>query len=141
MEDGRSASGSMPTWPSSVSRRGEALASTSLGLRPALRPVGLERASSWRSVSRRGLSVRVSALISAALGEFMRCVFRGVDRARQCPRDAAKIKQSRWASRRADLVSMALIYNAVHYRLPGELDVREHPDDKVVQALCSQGRA
>jgi hypothetical protein len=83
----------MPTWPSSVSLRGEALASTSLGLRPALRPVGLERASSWRSVSRRGLSVRVSALISAALGEFMRCVFRGVDRGRQCPRDAAKIKQ------------------------------------------------
>ena len=46
IEEGRSASGSMPTWPSSVSRRGEALASTSLGLRPARRPVGLERASS-----------------------------------------------------------------------------------------------
>ena len=42
IEDGRSASGSMPTWASKVRRRGEALASTSLGLSPARRPVGLD---------------------------------------------------------------------------------------------------
>ena len=65
------ASGSMPTWPSSISRRGEALASTSLGLRPARRPVGLVRASSWRSDSRRGLSVRASVVVRAAFWEVM----------------------------------------------------------------------
>jgi hypothetical protein len=71
IEEGRKASGSMPTWPSKVRRRGEALASTSLGLSQARRPVGLERASSRLSVSRRGLSVRLSALIRAALVEVM----------------------------------------------------------------------
>src|SRR5262245_52869170 len=50
----------MPACASRVSRRGEPLASTSFGLRRARRPAGFVRASSARSVSRRGLSVRLS---------------------------------------------------------------------------------
>ena len=61
MLEGLSASGSMPTCASSVRRRGEALASTSFGFSPARRPPVLARASSARRVSRRGLSVRLSA--------------------------------------------------------------------------------
>ena len=96
IDGGRSASGSMPACASRVRRRGEALASTSLGLRPARRPVGLVRASSWRSVSRRGLSVRLKALNRAAFVEVMRLGLR--DSAEIRPEDAHAVrrKSSRW---------------------------------------------
>jgi len=63
MVAGRSASGSIPTWESSISRRGLALAKTRVGRRaaPPFFPAFV-RASSRRRVSRRGLSVRLSAV-------------------------------------------------------------------------------
>ena len=67
-DEGRTASGVIPTCDSSMRRRGEPLARTSLGARTSVGLAARSRARSWRSVSRRGPSVRSSTLSSAVFG-------------------------------------------------------------------------
>ncbi len=71
MLDGRSASGSIPACASSVNRRGLALASTSLWAPGGPPSRARSRASSRRSVSRRGLSVRLKEDRKPALSELI----------------------------------------------------------------------